>query len=99
MKGAGAPILAWAHLESQEAFSRDSATMEEACAKATATHLGCGTTESGVQQKKNIVLKYVCSPFSLPCKQKKSHAHFPLSFIFFAVACRCLSSIGRGFLR
>jgi hypothetical protein len=63
VRGAGVPSQAWPCLKPQETFGRDSAAMEEACAKITSTHSECGTIESaGIQQSENIVLSHLCNP-------------------------------------
>ncbi len=42
----------------QGTVSRDSAAMEEACALATSTHLGCIAAESGILQSENTTSNY-----------------------------------------
>jgi hypothetical protein len=58
-------------LSSQETFSKDSAGMEETCAKVTFSHSGRGTTESRIQHCENIAFNHVCSLFLVLQVKKK----------------------------
>ncbi len=63
--GVGVPSQTGPRLKPQETTSRDSAALEESCARVNSTHSGRGASESGIQQSGEITQNHMCSPFPM----------------------------------
>ncbi len=62
---AGVPNQTRPRLKPQETTNRDSAAIEESCARVNSNHSGRGATESGIQQSGEITQNHMCSPFPM----------------------------------